>query len=541
MSKPLRVLQIEDSESDSELLLLLLMQAGYEVQCTRVEDAEELRHALKDPAWDVVIADYHLPSFDAPTALGILRENGREIPCIVVSGKMGEEVAVEMMKCGANDYLVKSNLPRLIPALERELRERCKRREGRQLREELRENQERLTLAMDAMQMGTFDFFPQTGVVIWSKFAKQHFGLSPEAEVSHDTFLGGVHPDDRERVAQAVQNALHGENSGDYAHEYRTLGLEDGKERWVSSRARVFFDSEARPVRLVGGMLDVTERKRREEQARESQKLESIRQLASGFAHDFNSLLTVINGYAQMVLAEIGAQHPLRDPMEELSKAAQQAAGLARQQVSLSRRPAVEPKALEANDLGRGSEKMLRNQSEGPASAPGDPAQGKIFKMPLPAGRTGTEAHPAVAGERNRRRVETILLAEDEPLVRRFTRGILERQGYAVLEASNGSEALALARRHRGPIHLLLTDITMPSMGGVELAEKLSSEYRGLAILFMSGCADQTLPRRGALEACLEKPFTSSALLAQTRALLDQAEANRERSGARELAAGESA
>jgi DNA-binding NtrC family response regulator len=150
MSKPLRVLQIEDSDSDSELLLLLLMQAGYEVCCTRVEDAEELRHALKDPAWDVVIADYHLPSFDAPKALKILRESGREIPCIVVSGKMGEEVAVEVMKCGADDYLVKSNLPRLIPALERELSERSRRREKRQAQEELREHQERLALAVDS-------------------------------------------------------------------------------------------------------------------------------------------------------------------------------------------------------------------------------------------------------------------------------------------------------------------------------------------------------------------------------------------------------
>lgn len=413
MSKPLRVLQIEDSESDSDLLLLLLMQAGYEVKCTRVEDAEELRHALKDPAWDVVIADYHLPGFNAPGALKILRESGSEIPCIVVSGKMGEDVAVEVMKCGADDYLVKSNLPRLIPTLERELR--SSRREGRQAQHELRENQERLALAADATELGTFDFYPQTGILFWSKFARQHFGLSPEAEVSHDSFLNGVHPDNRERVAQTVQNALLGDNNGGYAHEYRTVGLEDGKERWVQSRGRVFFDSEGRPVRLVGGMLDITEHKRLEQQAQQS--------------------------------------------------------------------------PVELN------------------VAPG----------------------------------ETILLAEDEPLVRKCTRQILEHQGYTVLEAANGSEALALARRHRGPIHMLLTDIDMPAMGGVELAGKFASEYRGTPILFMSGRADQALPRRDALDAFLQKPFTPSVLVTQTRALLEKAGTDRRSFGVRELAAGGSA
>ena len=99
------------------------MQAGFEVFSQRVEDAEGLRHALEDPTWDVIIADYHLPGFDAPGALRILQECGHDIPCIVVSGKMGEDTAVEMMKSGAHDYLTKNNLTRLVPAVERELAE----------------------------------------------------------------------------------------------------------------------------------------------------------------------------------------------------------------------------------------------------------------------------------------------------------------------------------------------------------------------------------------------------------------------------------
>src|SRR5208283_246019 len=188
MSKPLRLLQIEDSESDADIILRLLMQAGFEVFSRRVDDAEGLRHALEDPTWDVIIADYHLPGFDAPGALRILQECGHDILCIVVSGKMGEDIAVEMMKSGAHDYLTKNNLTRLVPAVERELAEAAARRESRRAQEELQGSEERLALAVDATQLGTFDFYPQTGKLIWSKFACQHYGISPGTEATYDTF-----------------------------------------------------------------------------------------------------------------------------------------------------------------------------------------------------------------------------------------------------------------------------------------------------------------------------------------------------------------
>ena len=157
---------------------------------------------------------------------------------------MGEDTAVEMMKSGAHDYLTKNNLTRLVPAVERELAEAERRRETRQAQEELRESEERLALAVEATQIGTFDFYPQTGKLIWSKFAQQHFGLSHEAEVTYDTFLRAVHSDDRERAARTLQAALRYENGGEYTDDYRAVGIEDGQERWLSSRGRVFFDAQ---------------------------------------------------------------------------------------------------------------------------------------------------------------------------------------------------------------------------------------------------------------------------------------------------------
>ena len=641
MTKRLRLLLIEDSESDADIILRLLMQAGLDVFSHRVEDAQGLRHALGDPSWDIIIADYHLPGFDAPGALRILQEGGHDIPCIVVSGMMGEETAVEMMKSGAHDYLTKNNLTRLVPAVERELAEATERRESKKAQEELRSSEGRLALAVEATQMGTFDFYPQTGKLIWSKFTRQHFGLPPETEVTYDTFLCALHPSDRDRVIQTLQNALRYENGGDYADEYRAMGITDGQERWLSSRGRVYFDEQSQPVRFVGVILNITERKRLEQQLLQSQKLESVGRLAGSIAHDFNNLLTIINGYSHLVLAELEPQDSRREPMEELSKAAMQAAALTRQLVSFSGRQVCEPQNMAVNEFVKDYENMLRrllgeridlelslepragsfradpgqmgqvlmnlavnakdampeggklrletyrmavdeqfarshlyvspgqyvvlavtdtgtgmsaevkshlfepffttkepgkgtglglstvygivvNQNNGSIWVSSEPEQGTTFKLFFPALGLERDAGLAVNIERISSRGETILLAEDEAGVRKYTRDILQRYGYTILEATDGAEALALARNHPAAINLLLTDIIMPNMGGVDLAEKFSTEFPSIPVLFMSGYTDQIMRHWSALGAYIQKPFTLSDLLTQVRELLDR-------------------
>src|ERR1044071_7356619 len=122
MPRPLRVLMIEDSDFDSDLLLAMLERGGYKVTHTRVETAETLRKALEND-WEIVIADYNLPQFDALAALDIVKTSGKDVPFIIVSGGIGESTAVAAMKAGAHDYLMKDNLARLLPVVERELRE----------------------------------------------------------------------------------------------------------------------------------------------------------------------------------------------------------------------------------------------------------------------------------------------------------------------------------------------------------------------------------------------------------------------------------
>jgi PAS domain S-box-containing protein len=136
----------------------------------------------------------------------------------------------------------------------------------RRIEEALKESEDRLRLAVEATGLGTWDFNPVTGELRWDERCKAMFGLPPEAEVDYGVFLAGLHPDDRERTDEVVQQALDPETDGGFDVEYRTVGLRDGIERWVSARGQAFFDASGRAVRFIGTVLDITERKRAEEE-----------------------------------------------------------------------------------------------------------------------------------------------------------------------------------------------------------------------------------------------------------------------------------
>jgi signal transduction histidine kinase len=123
MLKPLRVLLVEDSENDAFIISRELTKGGYDLSCERVDTEEGMRQKLREAIWDVILADYSMPMFNGLEALKILQESGLDIPFIIVSGAIGEETAVATMKAGAHDYLLKDKLHRLVPAIERELKE----------------------------------------------------------------------------------------------------------------------------------------------------------------------------------------------------------------------------------------------------------------------------------------------------------------------------------------------------------------------------------------------------------------------------------
>jgi len=159
--------------------------------------------------------------------------------------------------------------------------------------EALRETAERLRLAVDSSEIGTWELFPNTGKVAAAGRTKVLIGLSPDDEFTYDMFLARVHPDDRRRVDEAVRRAHDPESGGEYEAEYRTVGLRDGVERWVAARGKVYFDESGRPARFLGTIRDVTERHR----------IDELRDLLPAFfAHDLRSPLSAIKLSCEMLL-----------------------------------------------------------------------------------------------------------------------------------------------------------------------------------------------------------------------------------------------
>lgn len=212
MKKNLRVLIVEDSESDAALGVRALERAGYEVSHERVEDAKQIKAALKKQAWDVVIADHSLPDMDSFRALKLLKESGQNIPVIVVSGAIGEETAVMIMKAGAQDYVMKANLTRLAPAVERELRDFEILRGRKQMEEALVESEAkyRSLIETSGSAICTTDLERKL-TLINDRFSRM-------LGYSHDELRGKplsyfIHQDDLKRVLEAFSHSVAGTRS----------------------------------------------------------------------------------------------------------------------------------------------------------------------------------------------------------------------------------------------------------------------------------------------------------------------------------------
>src|ERR1044071_1127103 len=177
--RPLKLLLVEDSEDDAELLLLELRRGGYAPDFVRVDNPEDMCAALEQRDWELIISDYVMPRFSGPAVLSLMRSRGSDLPIIIVSGHIGEDIAVSAMKAGANDYVMKDRLARLVPAVARELREAEVRRARRAADDALRESEQRLKLALEAGRMGAWQRDLASGHMSWSPIMEEIYGLRP--------------------------------------------------------------------------------------------------------------------------------------------------------------------------------------------------------------------------------------------------------------------------------------------------------------------------------------------------------------------------
>jgi diguanylate cyclase (GGDEF)-like protein/PAS domain S-box-containing protein len=261
----LRVLVVEDVEDDALLLMRELRRGGYDPAATRVESEADMRAALDDcGAFDLIISDYTLPTFSGTAALELFKDSGCDLPFIIVSGTLGEETAVGLLKAGAHDFILKGNLARLVPAVERELREVAVRHARREAEARLRVSEERYALAAKGANDGLWDWDLLTGLVYYSPRWKSMLGYE-EQDIGDgiDEWFSRVYDEDR----PAVLDRLHSHLDGIACHfesEHRMRNKRD-ELRWMLTRGLAVRDEDQHPYRIAGSQTDITERKEAEE------------------------------------------------------------------------------------------------------------------------------------------------------------------------------------------------------------------------------------------------------------------------------------
>jgi two-component system, cell cycle sensor histidine kinase and response regulator CckA len=291
MGKPLRVLLVEDSEDDAQLTIRTLTKGGYDPIFERVETAETMRRALKDRSWDIIICDYSLPQFSGQEAITVWQEDEPHLPLIILSGVIGEEMAVAAMRAGARDYIMKGNLSRLIPTIERELKETIERREKRLAEKELLKSEERFRLISQTLFGFVYSCSKQPDrpyAIDWITGAtKSVTGYDPEEIINWGCWEKMVIEEDIPLFSDKVIGLSPGQMS---ICDLR-IRHKDGSLRWLKAYSKVFRE-DLKHLRLYGACQDITEQKRLEQELRHS-----------------TEEVTLLNRFTQEVSSSLSWQH----------------------------------------------------------------------------------------------------------------------------------------------------------------------------------------------------------------------------------------
>jgi two-component system, cell cycle sensor histidine kinase and response regulator CckA len=517
-ASPLHVLIIEDSEEDADLIVLELKRGGYEPAYRRVDNREAMLRALEEGTWDVVLSDFSMPRFSVAEALSLVQEKGLDIPFVIVSATIGEEAAVEAMKAGAHDYILKHRLSRLVPAVNRELRESAMRRERRNLEEQLRHAQKLESLGLLAGGVAHDFNNLLTGILGNASLVLEM--IPPDSET------GGMLRD----IIRASERA---------ADLTRQLLAYAGKGKFLIERVDV---SEL--VRDISELLRSSVPHTVELELHLGAGLPAVEADASQMQQlVMNLILNAVEATGErpgVVRVSTGVREirPLEKPLHF--------------------RPDSPPPgtyvAVEVSDDGCGMNEIVKSQifdpffttkftgrglglaaalgivrgHKGAVGVESAEGRGSTFTVLLPAlgpvarqadrKAAGPEALPQSSGG-------SVLIIDDEEVVRRAARATLEHFGYSVFEASDGRDGADLFSRLHDRVSCVLLDLTMPRMDGYEVWRYIHRIRPDMRVVISSGF-DESEARKQFTEApaldFIQKPYTAAALVRKIRVALDR-------------------
>jgi len=271
--QPLRLLLVEDCADDAELIVVELTLAGFDVAATRVESAAGMQAALQSHAWDAIISDYSLPTFSAEAALDTLKACKLDLPFIIVSGHIGEETAVALMKAGAHDFVMKGKLARLAPALQRELREATMRRERHEAQARMEANEKLLRAMSSAMGDGILVLDPENRLIFMNPEAERLLGWR-EHELAHCDLHDTIHSHHENGAPHSREACpiLNVSQTGGVYRSYDDVFVHKNGQLIAVSYVVTPIMEQGEIVATVTVFQDITARKQMENELRESRR-----------------------------------------------------------------------------------------------------------------------------------------------------------------------------------------------------------------------------------------------------------------------------
>jgi signal transduction histidine kinase len=516
MKSPIRILHLEDNPGDAEIVQSMLEAQGIGYSITVVRNHDDFVASLEQGGVDLILSDCTLPGFDGMSALKIARAKRPDIPLIFVSGTLGEERAIESLKSGATDYVLKERLARLVPAVRRAMQEVEERAARRRMETKFIEAQKMEVIGHLAGGVA-HDFNNILAVIMgYSELTLQKLGDNEELRSNLETIRSMA-----ERAAGLTRQLLIFSCKQTVDPKVLDLNvvvqeLEKMLRRLINENIEMQFvpGKEIGPIKADSGYV--------------GQLLMNLVINARDAMPNGGKLavattnVTLDKNYTRA--------HPSALPGDYVMLSVSDTGAGMTDEVKAHLFEAfftTKPKG-KGTGLGLATCQNIVQQSGGHIAVYSQAGQGTTFEVYFPrvqqmldVSTTQKRTMPLPRG------TETLLLVEDDPAVRHLACCVLEAQGYRVIGASNGQEGLRAARELKdAPIGLVITDVIMPVMGGKAMAEWLKTSYPNLKILFTSGYTDSAVADHGLLDpglAFLSKPYTPATLTRKVREMLDSA------------------